>query len=99
MHDMSVDNSSWTIERDYPHPPERVFAAWADPSCTSWAVAADDVDRCQLTEQVVPGGQIRETATELVAGAVGAEYDDRRTSRIQWRKVTSWTCSSSPASQ
>ena len=29
---MSVDNSSWTIERDYPHPPERVFAAWADPS-------------------------------------------------------------------
>ncbi len=29
---MSVDNSSWTIERDYPHPPERVFTAWADPS-------------------------------------------------------------------
>ena len=29
---MSVDNSSWTIERDYPHPVERVFAAWSDPS-------------------------------------------------------------------
>src|ERR1039457_4337621 len=29
---MSVDNSSWSIERDYPHPPERVFTAWADPS-------------------------------------------------------------------
>jgi uncharacterized protein YndB with AHSA1/START domain len=29
---MSVDNSSWSIERDYPHPPERVFAAWADPN-------------------------------------------------------------------
>jgi uncharacterized protein YndB with AHSA1/START domain len=29
---MSVDNSSWTIERDYPHPPERVFTAWADPN-------------------------------------------------------------------
>ncbi len=29
---MSVDNSSWTIEHDYPHPPERVFTAWADPS-------------------------------------------------------------------
>jgi uncharacterized protein YndB with AHSA1/START domain len=29
---MSVDNSSWRIERDYPHPPERVFTAWAEPS-------------------------------------------------------------------
>lgn len=29
---MSIDNSSWTVERDYPHPPERVFAAWADPT-------------------------------------------------------------------
>lgn len=29
---MSIENSSWTIERDYPHPPERVFTAWADPS-------------------------------------------------------------------
>lgn len=29
---MSVDNNSWTIERDYPHPPQRVFTAWADPS-------------------------------------------------------------------
>ncbi len=28
---MSVDNSSWSIERDYPHPPERVFTAWAEP--------------------------------------------------------------------
>lgn len=29
---MSLDHSSWTIERDYPQPPERVFTAWADPS-------------------------------------------------------------------
>ena len=29
---MSVENSTWTIEREYPHPPERVFTAWADPS-------------------------------------------------------------------
>ena len=28
---MTVENSSWTIERDYPHPPERVFEAWSDP--------------------------------------------------------------------
>jgi uncharacterized protein YndB with AHSA1/START domain len=29
---VSIDNSSWSVERDYPHPPERVFAAWADPT-------------------------------------------------------------------
>ncbi len=29
---MSVDNTFWSIERDYPHPPGRVFAAWSDPS-------------------------------------------------------------------
>ncbi len=29
---MSVENSSWTIEHDYLHSPERVFIAWADPS-------------------------------------------------------------------
>jgi len=50
-------------------------------------------------QAITASGSAYETATELVAGVFGAEYDDRRTSRIQWRKVTSWTCSSSPASQ
>lgn len=29
---MSIDNDTWTVERDYPHPPGKVFAAWADPA-------------------------------------------------------------------
>lgn len=29
---MSVDHDSWTVEQDYPHPPARVFSAWADPA-------------------------------------------------------------------
>jgi uncharacterized protein YndB with AHSA1/START domain len=29
---MSVEHSTWTVERDYPHSPEQVFAAWADTS-------------------------------------------------------------------
>jgi uncharacterized protein YndB with AHSA1/START domain len=29
---MSIEHDSWTVERDYPQPPERVFAAWADPA-------------------------------------------------------------------
>ncbi|HYJ74315.1 MAG TPA: SRPBCC family protein [Kineosporiaceae bacterium] len=28
---MSVSHGSWTIEREYPHPPDQVFAAWSDP--------------------------------------------------------------------
>ena len=28
---MSVENETWTVEREYPHPPGQVFAAWADP--------------------------------------------------------------------
>ena len=29
---MSVEHDSWALERDYPQPPGRVFAAWADPA-------------------------------------------------------------------
>lgn len=29
---MSVMNGGWTVERDYPHRPATVFAAWADPA-------------------------------------------------------------------
>jgi uncharacterized protein YndB with AHSA1/START domain len=29
---VSVEHDSWSVRRDYPHPPARVFAAWADPA-------------------------------------------------------------------
>jgi uncharacterized protein YndB with AHSA1/START domain len=29
---VSVEHDSWTLERDYLQPPDRVFAAWADPA-------------------------------------------------------------------
>ena len=29
---MTVENSKWTVEREYPHPPAAVFAAWANPA-------------------------------------------------------------------
>ena len=29
---MTVVNESWTVSRDYAHPPAAVFAAWADPA-------------------------------------------------------------------
>lgn len=42
---MSVENSSWTIERDYPHPPKQVFQAWADPQVkVRWFDLSDQQD-------------------------------------------------------
>jgi len=29
---VSIEHDSWTVERDYPQPPGRVFTAWADPA-------------------------------------------------------------------
>jgi uncharacterized protein YndB with AHSA1/START domain len=29
---VTVESGSWSLTRDYPHPPDRVFAAWADPA-------------------------------------------------------------------
>lgn len=40
---MSVDHSSWSLERDYPHPPARIFAAWADGTVkVRWFDLSDD---------------------------------------------------------
>jgi uncharacterized protein YndB with AHSA1/START domain len=35
-----VSHGTFTIERDLPHPPARVFAAWADPKAkAAWFAA------------------------------------------------------------
>lgn len=31
MTERSIAHGSFTLEREYPHPPARIFAAWADP--------------------------------------------------------------------
>ncbi|WP_410636330.1 SRPBCC domain-containing protein [Amycolatopsis sp. cmx-4-83] len=38
---MTVKHATFTLERSYPVPPERVFAAWADPAAKArWFVPA-----------------------------------------------------------
>ena len=32
MTERSIAHGSFTLEREYPHPPAKVFAAWADPA-------------------------------------------------------------------
>ena len=52
MTDRSVQHATFTVERHYPHPPERVFAAWADPVAKhrwfvteeGWSVTAYELD-------------------------------------------------------
>ncbi|NHC14459.1 SRPBCC family protein [Motilibacter deserti] len=42
---MSVEISTWSIERDHPHPPERVFTASADPKVkVRWFDLSDAAD-------------------------------------------------------
>jgi uncharacterized protein YndB with AHSA1/START domain len=52
MSDRSVEHTSFTLERRYDAPPDRVFAAWADPaaklrwfvSAEGWEVASHEMD-------------------------------------------------------
>jgi uncharacterized protein YndB with AHSA1/START domain len=57
--DRFVTHASFTLERSYPVPPARVFAAWADPALKSRWFAGDACPNHQLDFRV--GG--REVAT------------------------------------
>ncbi len=47
----SVTHHSFTIERDLPHAPGRVFAAWADPKAKSaWFAAQNDLYTVTIRE-------------------------------------------------
>ena len=47
---MSVETGSWSVIRDYPHPPARVFAAWADPAVKArWFDLSDPPDAAAST--------------------------------------------------
>jgi uncharacterized protein YndB with AHSA1/START domain len=58
---MSVLHSTFTLERGYPVPPERVFAAWADPAAKArWMASGSEHDldfRVQGRETVVRRGE------------------------------------------
>lgn len=45
MSERSVTHASFTLEREYPHPPDRVFAAFAEPEAIrAWMVEGEDWD-------------------------------------------------------
>jgi uncharacterized protein YndB with AHSA1/START domain len=44
MTNRSVTHSSFTLERDYPAPPARVFGAWSDPEAKAQWFGANDFE-------------------------------------------------------
>lgn len=72
---MTVKHSTFTIDRTYPQPPSRVFAAWADPALKArWLIAEGhqhELDFRVGGTEVASGGQLRFEATyrDIVDGA------------------------------
>ena len=70
---MSVVNESWTTSRDYPYPPARVFAAWADPAVKArWFDPSDEQDSTYRGEFWVGG---RESASSRPGTSPIAVYE------------------------
>lgn len=57
----TVSHGTFTIERELPYPPARVFAAWADPKAKAqWFAAATDLYKVVIRQQEFrPGGRER----------------------------------------
>ena len=48
----TVTHGTFTIEREFPHPPARVFAAWADPKAKAqWFAAPKNLAKEVVREQ------------------------------------------------
>jgi uncharacterized protein YndB with AHSA1/START domain len=75
---MSVINESWTTSRDYPYPPARVFAAWADPAVKArWFDPSDEQESTYRGEFRVGGRESASTRAGTSPVAVyEAEYRD-----------------------
>jgi uncharacterized protein YndB with AHSA1/START domain len=57
MNNRSVTHATFTIERSYDAPPQRVFAAFADPKIKArWFAAPEDWDRGTVTMDFRVGG-------------------------------------------
>jgi uncharacterized protein YndB with AHSA1/START domain len=75
---VTIDNDTWTVERDYPHPPEKVFAAWADPAVkVRWFDLSDAPDPDYAGDFRVGGTETYRTAAGVSPRyAYAAEYRD-----------------------
>jgi uncharacterized protein YndB with AHSA1/START domain len=64
---MTVKHSTFTIDRNYPQPPAKVFAAWADPAMKArWLMAPGhdhSLDFRVGGTETAAGGQLRFVAT------------------------------------
>ena len=75
---MSVEHERSALERDYPHPVERVFEAWADPTIKArWFVLGDSTGVEYASDFRVGGTEtLTSPAGERPAFTYDAEYRD-----------------------
>src|SRR5690242_10242932 len=82
--DRYVTHASFTLERSYPVPPARVFAAWADPALKSrWFTGGDACPNHQLDFRV-GGREAAAGGTQLVLTEQGAFLDGKE--EPAWRE-------------
>ena len=90
---MSVVNESWTTSRNYPHPPERVFAAWADPAVkVRWFDLSDGCESNYRSEFQVGGREsVSSRPGNVVPPAVSGlsrGYAPCRSTQARWVPAT-----------
>lgn len=78
MTDRSIVYGTFTVERDYPHPPARIFAAWADPAQKRKWFGSPDPDNPEHVFAFEVGGR------EYSAGKVG---DDTFTFDVRYQDI------------
>ncbi|WP_024801862.1 SRPBCC domain-containing protein [Nocardia sp. BMG51109] len=75
MPEQSVTHATFTIERDYPAAPDRVFAAWPDPATKARWFAGGTHDGHELGfettyQEIVPDERIVYTSAPSTGGTV-----------------------------
>jgi uncharacterized protein YndB with AHSA1/START domain len=84
---VSVTKGSWTIQHDYDHGPDRVFAAWADPALKVRWFDLSDAAAADYASDFRVGG--RETFRSAPAASPAFTYDAEYRDIVENERIVS----------